>query len=479
MRGKPALAALLTTAWACVFAGAPSPPRVRFIPFSDARIIFDGLPAAVPEAFRGMGDENRAATWPAWVARRDREIRARLEQGEEDTLTNFLLFGTSFTHHPRITLAMLDRARASPESALDSASAFGAILQARAEDLVAAAAAQEPGERLEFARSVIERQGLSLTTHESRSKAVEYLVRHFVQVAKEYDRDAELLKAANNRGSEKEGLLTRSTLFQDRGVSLDTSWQPNFAIEQSLAALKSKGLLTAESVQRVAVIGPGLDFTDKEEGYDFYPPQTIQPFAVFDSLVRLGLARAGTLQITTIDVSARVNDHIAHARQRALAGAPYTIQLTLDPAVNWKPDAATYWKEWGSAIGASTQALKPPAEAGPVETRALKVRAEILAQVTPRDLNVVLERLELNDAREQFDLVIATNVLAYYNLFDQGLALQNIGAMLRQDGFFLSNDALVQIRGCALRSVGSAGVSYSDRKEDADYVIWYRKQEER
>ena len=47
--------------------------------------------------------------------------------------------------------------------------------------------------------------------------------------------------------------------------------------------------LAAGSVRRVALIGPGLDFTDKAEGYDFYPPQTIQPFALLDSLVRLGL----------------------------------------------------------------------------------------------------------------------------------------------------------------------------------------------
>ena len=43
-----------------------------------------------------------------------------------------------------------------------------------------------------------------------------------------------------------------------------------------MSALKSKGLLAAGSVHRVAVIGPGLDFTDKNEGYDFYAPQSIR-----------------------------------------------------------------------------------------------------------------------------------------------------------------------------------------------------------
>ena len=46
-------------------------------------------------------------------------------------------------------------------------------------------------------------------------------------------------------------------------------------------------LIEAGSVDRVGVIGPGLDFTDKAEGYDFYPPQITQPFSVIDSLRRV------------------------------------------------------------------------------------------------------------------------------------------------------------------------------------------------
>jgi SAM-dependent methyltransferase len=468
--------ALALLAAACFLRAADIAPRVQFIPYSDAKGIFDGLPAAIPEPFRGMSSEERAAAWPKWIAERNQQIRARLEQGEEDTLTNFLLFGTTFTHLARVTLAMLDRAQAKPESALDSESPFGALVRARAIDMVTGAAAQSPSERLRFAKSVMERNGSSLATAAGRSKAVDYLLRHLVQVLQEYDRYAQLLEAAQGQGDNKRELLTRSTLFQARGVSLDTSWQPNFAIEQSLIALKNKGLLAEGSVKRVAVIGPGLDFTDKEEGYDFYPPQTVQPFAVFDSLVRLGLARTDALRITTLDVSTRVNDHIAHAREGAQAGDAYTIQMTRNSEVKWRPEAAAYWKEWGDTIGPPTAPIKPPADAGPVETRAIKVRPEIMLRVTPRDLNVVVERLELEEPTEQFDLVIATNVLVYYNLFEQGLALQNIGAMLRPGGFFLSNDALVQIPGCALHSAGTAGVSYSERKEDADYIIWYRNQ---
>lgn len=57
------------------------------------------------------------------------------------------------------------------------------------------------------------------------------------------------------------------------------------------------------AVRQRAIVGPGLDFADKLRGYDFYPPQTIQPFAVIDSLIHHGLSDAATLRVTAFDLS--------------------------------------------------------------------------------------------------------------------------------------------------------------------------------
>src|SRR5207247_1843359 len=81
------------------------------------------------------------------------------------------------------------------------------------------------------------------------------------------------------------------------------------------------------SIRRVAIVGPGLDFTDKLEGYDFYPQQTFQPFGVIDSLIRLGLASRGNLRLTTFDLNLKINQHLDAARQRARAGGAYVLQL--------------------------------------------------------------------------------------------------------------------------------------------------------
>jgi hypothetical protein len=110
--------------------------------------------------------------------------------------------------------------------------------------------------------------------------------------------------------------LDRVSLFRDRGVSLDTGIFPDYSIEQNLLDLKKRGALREGQVARVAVIGPGLDFADKNEesAYDYYPQQTLQPFALYDSLVRLGLARANGVSVSIFDISSRVIDHVQRAR---------------------------------------------------------------------------------------------------------------------------------------------------------------------
>src|SRR5262249_13857824 len=114
-------------------------------------------------------------------------------------------------------------------------------------------------------------------------------------------------------------IMAESRLFRDRGLSLDTSLLSSFAIEQALETMRKQGLLRPHTVRRIAVIGPGLDFADKNSGYDFYPVQTLQPFTSLDSLMRLDLAAPGPadIELTTFDISTRVNDHILAIQRRA------------------------------------------------------------------------------------------------------------------------------------------------------------------
>ena len=71
--------------------------------------------------------------------------------------------------------------------------------------------------------------------------------------------------------------------------------------------------------------------------------------------------------------------------------------------------------------------------------------------------------------------MIATNVFVYYDLLDQVLAFSNVDAMLRPGGLLLSNNALLELPGSRLRSAGYLTVQYSDRPDDGDHVVWYRR----
>ena len=55
-----------------------------------------------------------------------------------------------------------------------------------------------------------------------------------------------------------------------------------------------------------------------------------------------------------------------------------------------------------------------------------------------RDVNIVLERTDDGP----FDLIVATNILVYYDAFEQSLAVANIAQVLRPGGFLLTNYAV-------------------------------------
>jgi hypothetical protein len=249
----------------------------------------------------------------------------------------------------------------------------------------------------------------------------------------------------------------------------------NFGTEQTLEAMKSQGIFGAGQVRHVAIVGPGLDFTDKQEGYDFYPPQTIQPFAVIDSLVRLGLALPDGVQMATLDLSPRINQHLEAARQRARAGRPYVVELPRDTTERWNPGLVKYWERFGDRIGTTTTAAAVPMEAGSLQVRAIRIRPALVWSTVPWDVNVVLQRLQPLEAGGLFDLIIATNVLIYYDVFEQSLALANVAKMLRPGGIFLSNDLVFELAATPMNLVDVTDVVYSDIG-NGDRFIWYQRQ---
>ncbi|PYR74076.1 MAG: hypothetical protein DMF87_23875 [Acidobacteria bacterium] len=426
------------------------------IPYSDAKPILDALrPELIPDALRSLTPMQREASWPAWVSTRDTEIRERLAAGDEDSVITFLLFGVTFTSQPRYSFATAVATREPDAVVADP------VVQARIKDLVAAVASPGANERLQFARRVIERHGIDFTTDMGRQGAREVLRAALTRMLADYD--------AYFRDS-----APGATLFRNRGLSSDTSIYAAFAIDAALKDAAAMGVLKQGSVRRVAVIGPGLDFTDKQEGYDFYPVQTIQPFAVTDSLRARNLAAPRDFQLMTYDLNPRVNDHIAAARQRAARGAGYTIQLPRDPAQQWERDLLGYWTRVGGKIGATVPPVAPPPAAGRVDVRAVRIRPDVVQMITPRDLDIILQRPEPLPDSDRFDLVIATNILIYYDVFEQSLALANIARMLHSEGVLLTNNPLFELPAIPVHQIGETKAIYTDG--GSDWIAWYQRE---
>ena len=443
----------------CAF-GALAAERT-FTSYATVKPVLQAAAGRLPAELRNA-DEGK---WLAWARRRDKTIRARLQQGDLDSMVNLLLYGTSFTSQPRILI-----------EGLTQASKAG-VLRTRVDDLATGARAPGENERLQFLQHLLRDQGID--PDDTKATGV-FLYNNLLRILRERKTLAERAAQIKSTPSPDDptALLDRSSFFDDRGVSLDTGIIPDFTIEQTLRDLLKRGVLRQGQVTRVAVIGPGLDFIDKNEAaaYDYYPQQTRQPFALYDSLLRLGLARPNGLSLSILDISPRVLEHVRRARERAGKSAGYVIQLPRDVARPWPPDLIAYWKSFGDQVGMAVPAIPPPTVFPGLETRAVRVRPNVVLACEVADLDIVLERLDLA-AQERFDLVVATNIFVYYDAFEQSLALDNVAALLKHGGLLLTNDRLPETSAGSMRLAGVTVVPFEAGGVSVRQAVgWYRKQ---
>ena len=255
-------------------------------------------------------------------------------------------------------------------------------------------------------------------------------------------------------------------------------------------------MLHTAQVARVAVIGPGLDFIDKNEesGYDYYPQQTLQPFALYDSLVRLGLAR--NKRRIHVDLRyqfpgdrphparprTRPQEHRVYhpvaARHRASVAGRMSSPTGERWGIRWEPRLRRF---------ARRRFFNPSTEGRAWRLERCEVRPDVVLACEPADLNIVLERPNLA-AEDRFDVVVGTNIFVYYGPFEQALALENVGAMLKPGGLLLTNDRLPEVPGGSMRLAGvtdvrienqgarsGASSAASSPAISIDAIGWYQK----
>jgi hypothetical protein len=450
--------------WAALATAAVQAPP-RDVTYREAQHVIDAAGAAAPPEIVRLPAHDRPIAWSAWVAERRARLLQRLRRGDEDALVPLLLFGTSYTKAPRITRAFLEQAAGiagGAERALEAA------FEPRVDDLLTALASPSGNERLEWARATLERLGHRFDTTQGRAAAGRHLVETFARVTRE---SGELSAALQNADASSES-GSRARVFASRGLAPDTSWPVNFAVRQALEALLASGAIARRSVRRVAVVGPGLDFVDKNEGHDFYPPQSLQPFAIVDALADLGLARAADVEVVTFDVNPRVLRHLAGLASRPRS-RPYDLQLVRDTGVPWTAEALSYFNGFGAAVGRPVPPVALPPGVAAVEARSVRVAPALLRRVTSSPLDIVYQRLS-HATGGVFDVVVATNVLLYYDRFEQGLAARGIHALLRPGGLLLTNTEIDDVPAFPMRRVQRTRHVFSERPGDGEYLFAYR-----
>ncbi len=448
----------LVLVWFVPTCDSQSAHHGEYISLESAEPVLHEMRDALPAGLKVSGSQD-AGKWLAWVQAKDREVRERLIRGQEDTLVNLLRFGVTFTKEYRIEDEYLAR--------YGQSSLVNAFAENRANDLIRAWRAPNPSAGLLEMRSFIEKHGHSLATPKDRMETRKYLLASLARLRDEF------LKYKSQPKDEN-----RFQLFQDRGLSLDTNLWPDFLLDAAFRTMLERGMLKPGGVSRIAIVGPGLDFANKEAGNDFYPPQTIQPFAVLDSLIRLGIASPATVQLDTLDISEDVNVHVSRIRTAAAKGQSYILQLPWNGgrpmSESYRERFIAYWQQLGDRVGQSVAPIAVPQAAASTRTRAVKVRADIVKRVTAFDLNVVYQRLNW-PADRAYDLVIGTNIFVYYGAFEQSLARANVSAMLRPGGFLISNDKLPEQVPSGLKDVLDVPVVSSEEPRVQDIAFCYQR----
>ncbi|MEO7143350.1 MAG: CheR family methyltransferase, partial [Bryobacteraceae bacterium] len=171
-------------------------------------------------------------------------------------------------------------------------------------------------------------------------------------------------------------------------------------------------------LERVLIVGPGLDFAPRTSLDDRFPPQSYQPYAIADALIGLGLSAHP--RIECVDINSRVIQFFQEFPRRSRPA----LHILSPPG---DAEYLTYFRQLGDKIGAAHS--EEPLE------KTIELRREIARSVTADKLNIITER-----RRGRYDLAVATNVLVYFNDRELLLALANIQSMLAPGGYLIHNE---------------------------------------
>jgi SAM-dependent methyltransferase len=387
------------------------------------RVEYSDLPAALRQRW------STQAEFAAYLRGVETDTDRRVAEGEREHRIYYALQSATFTTRPRIEpaisalafvgkLSQPERSRLVEDPSYLPNAGWPPAERARVADLLNALRKGPSDARLAYFRELL--------SSDRGAPSVESLYPDYVRVARFLYRK-EFLSGGD--------AATVSQLYQSRAHSSDTQIEAGFGVYLGLGT--ARALEPALRMTSVLVVGPGLDLAPRTDLIDVVAPQSYQPFAVADALVALSLASERDLRIHSIDVNPRVVRFI-----EAVAREPITLHVFTGMAENtteqpFSADYRTYVRQLGRAIG--DEVAPPRAIASDRRYQhSIAVRPSFTRAMSAERLNIVSERLV---DRGAFDLIVATNVLNYFDDRQLALALSNIAAMLRPGGILLHNES--------------------------------------
>jgi hypothetical protein len=400
------LGAFVLSAGAVALATGPSAAAVE----SSARAIAwtDVAPIRARLERHGITESSFGAR-VAQIRRRNAE---RVREGDLDHLIFYLLQSTRFTTLPPIEPALSAKAFTGtgrvPDEVRVRALAFEKALNSSSGDA-----------RLRYFRDLV---AASFPNPRQRHDA---LLREYAR-AMRFLYEKEFVAQRSERAAD-----AIAELYRKRGLSTDTAIEAGFLVYQGLGVLKS--LEPTRQIRRVLIVGPGLDLAPRTGLLEAGPPESYQPWAVMDALLALGLSQAEDLVVIGADINPRVVEHLRRARAN-----PPVLEMTVGvqgDAIQFSDDYRAYFWNLGSTIGTGRAGGAGSRNYTSLHNR-VQVRADAARLLHAQRLDIVTERLD----GEPFDLVVATNILPYFDDVELMLAIANVASMLRTGGVLLHNE---------------------------------------
>lgn len=352
-----------------------------------------------------------------------RESNARrVREGDLDHLVFYLLQSTRFTPLPPIEPALSARAlvesldpsarEAFLQNPTSATARVPAAVRSRVDALLRALDSRGRDPRLAYFR------GLVKTFAPDRRSRDAAIVGEYLRAMK-FVYEKEFVAQRSEGGAD-----AVAELYRTRGLSTDTAVEAGFLVYQGLGIVRS--LQAGRRVRRVLIVGPGLDLAPRTGFSEERPPESYQPWAVIDALLALGLSRVDDIEVVAGDINPRVVEHLTRAHT-----TPPTLTLVSEiresDAVMLTKEYREYFSGLGRAIG----------EVSEYPHKTVRVRSNVARALRAETLDVVTERL----GGEPFDLIVATNILPYFDDVALMFAMTNIAGMLGPDGIVLHNEA--------------------------------------